>query len=1072
MSCSFNKTKKHLLLLVAISLFLNPAFSFAQINPQINYQGKLTNPSGVAVPDGLYNMRFWLLESDVISTTSSMWDESLTGGNQVQVTNGLFSVMLGEQSTLSGVDFNQTLYLGVEIGGTSTPAWDGEMSPRKILGAVPVAFYASTTDSFSGLATTSFLRSDQTDTALGLLTFSGGLLSTASSTITNLTTSIATTTTFVINNQAFTNFLGTGLINDNGILTVSTSSLADLDAATLNGEMPAYYLSRANHTGTQLASTISDFSATARGLLSSTAVGLTYTSGTGVFSLTSGHNVPLTASSTNWNNFYNTPSTRVAAGTKLSWSGNTLDVADAAIGDSITSATAGSLLFAGASGVLAQDNANIFWDDTNNRLGIGTTTPNNAIQVAGLINFNDATFSTSIGRDAGISLNTTGNLYNTAVGMEALFTTVSGVQNVAIGFGALRANTNSNNTAVGYNALRANTSGNNSVAVGAEALLNNTTGLQNTAVGYRAMQLNISGTNNAAFGDRSLQNNTSGGNNAALGLFALQGNTTGGNNTAVGLQAGVDNTTGSNNTYIGFNSGRFITSGSNNTIIGANVSGLGGALANNIIIADGSGNRRINVNDVGNVGIGTTTPTAVLHLRAGTAAANSAPLKLTSGTLNTTAEVGAIEFLNDAFYGTITTGAARKQFAFTDLAQTFTGIQTFGNASSTNLTVATNAYLSTVRSGVWNGTAIGEIYGGTNQSSYTIGDMLYASGSNTLTKRVIGTTGQILSVSGGLPVWSSTSTLGLSAEFTTSAQLATILSDEVGSGALVFANNSTLTGTTIFTNINVSNNVGIGTTTPARALHVQIMTDDAPVRFQDSNGYCEINPTSTTWTCTSDKRLKENIESLDSQSILTNLAKLRPVSFSWISDGSSGERFGLIAQEVEEVFPDLVTTDLSTGYKSVAYGGLTPYLISGLQEVSLQVSSTTDSLVSLLAQGTVSLETSSPFYVLTNGEEDTVWERLVNLAKNFVDGVLTIAGLRTDELCVGDVCIDEEIFLRMVEQTRTSLTPDDFSSIPEGGGSEIILPPPDESGTTTPIVVIDEEEANTEPAPVPESIIP
>jgi hypothetical protein len=46
-----------------------------------------------------------------------------------------------------------------------------------------------------------------------------------------------------------------------------------------------------------------------------------------------------------------------------------------AIGGSITSATAGSVLFAGAAGVLAQDNANFFWDDTNNRLGIGTATP-------------------------------------------------------------------------------------------------------------------------------------------------------------------------------------------------------------------------------------------------------------------------------------------------------------------------------------------------------------------------------------------------------------------------------------------------------------------------------------------------------------------------------------------------------------------------------------------------------------------------------------------------------------------------------------------------------------------------
>lgn len=44
------------------------------------------------------------------------------------------------------------------------------------------------------------------------------------------------------------------------------------------------------------------------------------------------------------------------------------------IGGTLTSATAGSVLFAG-SGTFAQDNANIFYDDTNNRLGIGTTTP-------------------------------------------------------------------------------------------------------------------------------------------------------------------------------------------------------------------------------------------------------------------------------------------------------------------------------------------------------------------------------------------------------------------------------------------------------------------------------------------------------------------------------------------------------------------------------------------------------------------------------------------------------------------------------------------------------------------------
>jgi hypothetical protein len=74
------------------------------------------------------------------------------------------------------------------------------------------------------------------------------------------------------------------------------------------------------------------------------------------------------------------------------------------------------------------------------------------------------------------------------------------------------------------------------------------------------------------------------------------------------------------------------------------------------------------VSGTGNVGIGKLLPTAALHLKAGAAAASSAPLKLTSGTLQTVAEAGAIEFLTDAYYGTQTTGPTRKQFAMIDAA--------------------------------------------------------------------------------------------------------------------------------------------------------------------------------------------------------------------------------------------------------------------------------------------------------------------------------------------------------------------------------------------------------------------
>lgn len=45
--------------------------------------------------------------------------------------------------------------------------------------------------------------------------------------------------------------------------------------------------------------------------------------------------------------------------------------------------TAGSVLFAGTAGLLSQDNANLFWDDGNNRLGIGTATPAVVLDIVG-----------------------------------------------------------------------------------------------------------------------------------------------------------------------------------------------------------------------------------------------------------------------------------------------------------------------------------------------------------------------------------------------------------------------------------------------------------------------------------------------------------------------------------------------------------------------------------------------------------------------------------------------------------------------------------------------------------------
>jgi len=56
--------------------------------------------------------------------------------------------------------------------------------------------------------------------------------------------------------------------------------------------------------------------------------------------------------------------------------------------------------------------------------------------------------------------------------------------------------------------------------------------------------------------------------------------------------------------------------------------------------------------------------------------------------------------------------------------------------------------LGTIATGTWQGTVIDEVYGGTGQSSFTTGDVLYASGSNTLAKLALGASGKILQSNG------------------------------------------------------------------------------------------------------------------------------------------------------------------------------------------------------------------------------------------------------------------------------------------------------------------------------------
>ncbi|MEJ7830781.1 MAG: hypothetical protein WKF91_21410, partial [Segetibacter sp.] len=63
-----------------------------------------------------------------------------------------------------------------------------------------------------------------------------------------------------------------------------------------------------------------------------------------------------------------------------------------------------------------------------------------------------------------------------------------------------------------------------------------------------------------------------------------------------------------------------------------------------------TGLERMRIDTSGRLGIGITAPTATIHIKAGTATAGSAPIKLTAGTNLTTPEAGAFEYSNTLFF--------------------------------------------------------------------------------------------------------------------------------------------------------------------------------------------------------------------------------------------------------------------------------------------------------------------------------------------------------------------------------------------------------------------------------------
>lgn len=420
-----------------------------------------------------------------------------------------------------------------------------------------------------------------------------------------------------------------------------------------------------------------------------------------------------------------------------------------------------------------------------------------------------------------------------------------------------------------------------------------TSGSNRTFVGSYAGRVNT-GANNSFFGRNTGYENTSGASNTFIGSVAGRFNTTGSANGFIGAYAGYANTTGIRNTFTGYASGRFNTTGKYNSFTGYAAGYKNTIGDNNTFTGYGAGYK--NTSGSNNTLIGfqsgydvlTSLNNTMLGYRAGFNAVGS-------GNVFLGYQAGYNESGNNKLYiHNSGTASPLIEGDFAANSLTFNGTLgvngdiPIGAAIPTDIKLYINGRLSQREAGTLGGFASGDrwsslgkspvssIYGMFNQAY----GASFISGSKSGANNIIGFSGGRLDF------------------------------DVIGAGG------PTQTRVSILNN----GNVGIGKTNPQYELDVS-----GDVRATGSY-------------IGSDRRYKKNIKVIDSA--LDKINAIDGVTYGFkqktineidFTKSKQGNHLGFIAQDLEEVFPELVRKD-DAGYYSVNYDGLIPVLVEAIKE--------------------------------------------------------------------------------------------------------------------------------------------
>jgi len=323
-------------------------------------------------------------------------------------------------------------------------------------------------------------------------------------------------------------------------------------------------------------------------------------------------------------------------------------------GLTLSGLTAGRVTFASTGGLLA-DSSKLLWDNANGRLGIGGT-PTGLLELVGSSNF--------------IRFNTAGNEFYSDATTFKFYTTgtsmwlgAGGSDDLFRVYSTYSYNKTNlwvvQNLGLGTTPSTYNNAGNEYILDMTRTFTDATTSTDKRGVnasltwnptGTGTISQNVYAFNAYTYTDASEVMNNSGYMYGGYLAVIHRANSTiqrmAGMLISAGTWNGVSDTTGTiTNLYGAYISGLKTTSSTITNAYGVYISGFSGTNAYDIYANDSGAYNYF----AGRVGIGTTGPTAVLHLKAGTTTANTAPLQFTTGTSETSARAGLMQYSSGRF---------------------------------------------------------------------------------------------------------------------------------------------------------------------------------------------------------------------------------------------------------------------------------------------------------------------------------------------------------------------------------------------------------------------------------------